>query len=90
MNQNYYLIFSNEKSKSIAIVGCKGGQILVIKFAEMNAYDQQNDLSLPAELEYIKVNKIPKLDGSRLQASVNYCIDLSGKSDSHVFAKSFY
>lgn len=74
----YVLHCSNEMHKSLVIVGCKGGQVLIIKIGEMKPYDHQNDLSLPAELEYIKLKNLCKFDSSEFDPSTNYCIDLSG------------
>ncbi|XP_065060865.1 protein ELYS-like isoform X2 [Rhopilema esculentum] len=68
---------SNEHSKGIVIVGCQGGQVLIIRIGKMKSYDHRNDLSLPADVEYIKLKEILKTKDLELKSSTNYCIDLS-------------
>ena len=70
--------YSNEHSKSLVVVGCKGGQVLLIKIGKMKPYDHENDLSFPAELEKINLKSLLKTNGFKIKSSTNYCIDLSG------------
>ena len=77
MSNKINLFYSNEHSKGIVIVGCQGGQVLIIRIGKMKSYDHRNDLSLPADVEYIKLKDILKTKDLELKSSTNYCIDLS-------------
>ena len=70
--------FSNDESKQVVVVGCKGGQVLIVRIGKISSYEHKYDLSFPAELEWIKLGKLSKTGSLKVKSSGNYAIDLSG------------
>ena len=62
------------------MVGCNGGQVLIVKIGEITSYDQRNDLSFPADLDFIKLQNLNNLEEMDPSQGTDYCIDLSSKN----------
>ena len=70
--------FSNDESKHLVVVGCKRGQVLLVRIGKISSYEHKYDLSFPAELDWIKLARLSKTGSAKVKSSGNYAIDLSG------------
>ena len=79
----YFLLFlypSIGNCGDLVVVGCNGGQVLIVKIGEIKSYDQRNDMSFPADLDFIKLQNLHALEEMDPNQGKDYCIDLSSKN----------
>ena len=83
INHKIYFIFSDpENSKQLVVVGCEGGQTLVVKIGDIKSYEHRNDLSLPAELKFVTFEDLANMEDEEFDPKINYGMDLSGEFQS--------